>query len=123
MEIMLITSRRRKRWIIPKGVVEQGLSAPESASKEAFEEAGIRGWVHPNSTGEYHYHKWGGTCRVEVFVLEVEEVLEEWPESSIRQRKWMSIEAAAALVDEPVLKQMIWNLTIRSGDKFGREEP
>ena len=40
VEVLLITSVKRKRWIIPKGYVEFNLSPFESAKKEAFEEAG-----------------------------------------------------------------------------------
>ena len=42
-QVMLITSRKKKRWVIPKGVKEPELSAPASAANEAMEEAGIRG--------------------------------------------------------------------------------
>ena len=39
VEVLLITSRKRKRWVIPKGIVEPKLSPLESALKEAYEEA------------------------------------------------------------------------------------
>ena len=67
IQLMVITSRGRKRWIIPKGVIEKDLSPAESAVKEAFEEAGIRGRVSEIPLGEYQYQKWGGTCTVQVF--------------------------------------------------------
>ena len=44
--LVLITSRKSERWIIPKGYVEKGLSPSESAAKEAYEEAGLIGVVH-----------------------------------------------------------------------------
>ena len=43
LEILLITSIRKKKWIIPKGFIEFNLSPFESAKKEAFEEAGVIG--------------------------------------------------------------------------------
>ncbi len=43
IEIFLITSVKKQRWIIPKGYVEFNLSAFESAKKEAIEEAGVLG--------------------------------------------------------------------------------
>ena len=43
LEILLITTVKKKKWIIPKGYVEFNLSPFESAKKEAFEEAGIIG--------------------------------------------------------------------------------
>src|SRR5210317_1534724 len=35
LEILLITSRRERRWIIPKGIIEPDYSARNSAAKEA----------------------------------------------------------------------------------------
>ncbi len=106
LEVLLITSRKRKRWLIPKGIVETWLSPKDSAVKEAWEEAGILGQVIQPPLGTYQYDKWGGTCRVEVFLLQVETVLESWPEEW-RDRQWLSLEEAASRVDEAELKQMI----------------
>lgn len=106
LEILLITSRRKKRWVIPKGVRELGLDAAESAAKEALEEAGIEGKVSSESIGSYKYEKWGGVCTVEVFSMSVETRYDIWPES-YRDRQWMSPEEAAGLVKEPELKEMI----------------
>ena len=107
VEVLLITSRRRGRWIIPKGVIEPGMSAAESAAQEAYEEAGVRGDVSPIPLGEYEYDKWGGVCTVKVFTMEVQLVLETWPESDTRQRRWMSVELAAQSVEERQLQQLI----------------
>lgn len=52
-QVLLITSRKAKRWIIPKGWPMAGLSARKSALREAYEEAGIRGKVGKNPIGEY----------------------------------------------------------------------
>jgi phosphohistidine phosphatase len=46
VEVLLITSRKGTRWVLPKGVVEPGLSPATSAAKEALEEAGVRGTVN-----------------------------------------------------------------------------
>ena len=111
LEVLLITARSGKRWIIPKGIIEDGLSPEQSAEQEAFEEAGIRGTVFPNSIGEYRYHKWGGTCTVQVYVIKVEEVLLEWPEAQVRERRWVGLEEAKKLVEENALKNMFQELT------------
>jgi len=60
LEILLITSLRKKNWIIPKGLIEQGMTPQESALKEAFEEAGIEGRITGSVIGHYSYEKWGG---------------------------------------------------------------
>ena len=108
--MVLITSRRRRRWVIPKGVVERGLSPAESAAKEAFEEAGVIGPVAPEPVGRYQYRKWGGTCTVQVFLLEVREAREEWAESEFRERQWLSPSQASLRVEEPALRELISSL-------------
>jgi 8-oxo-dGTP pyrophosphatase MutT (NUDIX family) len=107
LEILLITSRRKKHWVIPKGIIEGELSPQESALEEAYEEAGIRGKVDPDPIGDYQYRKWGGTCTVKVFVMRVEEELETWPEDYFRERRWVDPTTAQALVDNPDLVKLI----------------
>ncbi len=107
LEILLVTTRKRKHWIVPKGVIEPDLSPQESAAAEAFEEAGVKGCVMPDKVGEYAYTKWGGTCHVRVYLLEVDEVFSDWPEANLRNRCWLSASDAVSLVDIPALKTMI----------------
>ena len=111
LEVLLITSRKRKRWVLPKGVVEPGMTPADSAEKEAFEEAGIEGRVDDRSLGSYQYRKWGGTCTVEVFAMRVTGESDEWPEAEVRTRAWLTPAEAAGRVDEADLKQMIADLT------------
>ena len=110
LRILLITTLKSKKWIVPKGVIEPDLSPAESAEIEAYEEAGIKGKVYKKQIGKYRYRKWGGVCTVKVYLLEVKEILEEWPESELRERKWMSLRDAAELVKEKTLKPIITNL-------------
>jgi 8-oxo-dGTP pyrophosphatase MutT (NUDIX family) len=107
VDVLLITSRSGRRWVVPKGIVEPGLSPAESAAKEAWEEAGVGGSVRPDAVGTYQYPKWGGTCTVEVFVLDVETVEDDWPEQAVRERRWMKADEAAELVREEDLAAML----------------
>lgn len=107
VEILLITTRKRKRLIIPKGVVDPGMTHESSALNEAYEEAGIKGIIVGDALGEYSYEKWGGTCTVRVFVMKVTDTYKIWPESTIRKRSWMSVAEACETVAEPELKRMI----------------
>lgn len=50
LEMLLVTTRETKRWIIPKGWPIKGLKPPKSAAREAYEEAGIRGTVGKNQS-------------------------------------------------------------------------
>lgn len=112
LEILLITSRETRRWVIPKGWPISGHSGAESAAQEAYEEAGIRGQMAAQAMGHYGYSKRqrGGSkkrFRVEVFAMEVTEVLDLWPEAHERTRQWLSPAEAAIRVDEPGLAVLI----------------
>jgi phosphohistidine phosphatase len=114
LEIMLVRSSANKHWIIPKGIVEPGLSPMVSAEKEALEEAGVEGTSLAKSLGHYRYAKWGAHCDVDVFALEVSRVLpeEEWEENH-RQRIWVSVKEAALLVKQPALPALFKTLKQR----------
>ena len=57
LEVLLITSRESRRWVIPKGWPIKGLNSKKSAAREAFEEAGVLGAVGKKKLGDYHYDK------------------------------------------------------------------
>ena len=107
IEVMLITSSGSKRWVIPKGLIEPNMTPEDSAAKEAWEEAGVLGKVFPDLMGTYEYYKSGCTWQVDVFLLQVETVVENWPEAYKRKRQWVSIPKAIKRVDEPELKLIL----------------
>ena len=111
IEVLLIINKKKDKWGIPKGLVEDGLSASESAQKEAFEEAGIYGKVYKPSLGKYSIKKWDGKCRIKVFAMEVTQILDKWPEDILRRRQWYSVEEASALVRNKKLRAMIQGLS------------
>lgn len=119
-EVLLVTSRGGKRWIIPKGIIEPGLSAGESALREAWEEAGAQGELRSAVAGSYRYRKWGGVCTVAVYHLDVSDLSDEWPEDGIRKRRWFSKKKAAAMVREEELRDLI--LGVRSPGNGGGKE-
>ncbi len=105
-QILVITSSRGNRWVLPKGLVEPHLTPAESAAKEALEEAGIVGSPLEPSIGTYRYQKWGGTCVVEVFLMLVEKVHSKWDEDH-RDREWVSIQTAAKRMRERDLRRLL----------------
>jgi 8-oxo-dGTP pyrophosphatase MutT (NUDIX family) len=113
LEILLITSRRRHRWVIPKGIIEPHLTSSTSACQEAYEEAGIRGEIFPQAIGTYTYTKWGYTWTVTVYLLAVHTILDIWPEMRSRERSWHPVQHAAGLVDEPALQALITSVPAR----------
>ena len=113
IEVMLITSSASKRWVIPKGLIEPDMTPQDSAAKEAWEEAGLLGKVFPDLLGTYEYQKSGCTCQVGVFLMQVQAVLEIWPEASKRKREWVGIPKAIKRVNEPELKLILADLPNR----------
>ena len=116
IEILIIGSSKRKRWVVPKGIITPGLTAQESAAKEALEEAGIEGQVLDSSLGEFGYTKWGAQVSCEVFPMEVATVHPEdqWEERH-RGRKWVSPQVAIEKLGRDELKEMVGTLLSRLG--------
>lgn len=112
VQVALVTSRRSRRWVLPKGWPLPGATPSEAAAREAYEEAGIEGKTIDVCLGIYSYTKVieGGPelpCVVAIFPLKVKRVLAKWPEAKDRKRKWFSTKKAATLVDSPELKRIL----------------
>jgi 8-oxo-dGTP pyrophosphatase MutT (NUDIX family) len=112
IEIMLITSRETKRWVIPKGWPMDNLKDYNAARLEAFEEAGVGGRMKRKGVGRFNYDKLHATnaakaLRVDVYALEVKTTLRNWPEKAERKRQWFPAEEAAMLVHEKQLRKLI----------------
>jgi 8-oxo-dGTP pyrophosphatase MutT (NUDIX family) len=105
--VVLITARGSRRWIIPKGYIEKGMSPAESAAKEAWEEAGVIGKVYPEEIGSYQYRRPSGLFSVSVFPLEVESMLEEWEEMHVRQRRVVTPSEALSMIVHEELKTIV----------------
>ncbi|MBM2714353.1 NUDIX hydrolase [Mesorhizobium caraganae] len=113
-EVMLVTSRTTKRFIVPKGWPMKGKSGRKAATIEAREEAGVLGKTLKEPAGSYSYWKRLETnfVRVDVvvYLLEVSEELANWQEAKSRQRAWLKPQDAALLIDEPDLSTLMANL-------------
>ncbi len=111
LEIMLVSSRATRRWIIPKGWPMAGRSGSAAAGIEAMEEAGLLGVLSKEPIGHYFYEKRFSrtmqTCRVEVYPLRVVRQREDWPEKHERFTKWFLAEEARDLVSDPELGELI----------------
>jgi phosphohistidine phosphatase len=111
LEILVISSSKKKHLVVPKGINDPGMTPLESAAKEALEEAGVEGIVAAQSLGNYRYAKWGALCTVEVYPMEVTRVLSEgeWKEA-YRGRNWVSPEQAASSLKQRELAPMVEKL-------------
>ncbi len=110
--VLLITSRETRRWILPKGQPEKGLSPWQVAGQEAYEEAGLIGSVSTKAVASYASIKRMRDgeevpCTVRVFLMAVERELDDWPERDQRERRWMPPGEAALRVSEPDLAQIL----------------
>ncbi len=111
--MLLVTSRTRGRWIIPKGWPIKGLKPQKSAAREAFEEAGVRGAVTAKPIGRYAYDKISDDesgaipCEVLVFALNVKRQLKDWPEAREREARWVKPGDATTLVEEDGLRSLV----------------
>ena len=128
LRILLVTSRETGRWIIPKGNPAPGLSPPDSAAREAHEEAGLEGEVGAEPVGSYQYVKQkrsGEATPAEVLVypMRVERQLDEWPEKGQRAWRWFAPADAAASVAERSLRSLILGFRPAEAPGYARPGP
>lgn len=114
-QVVLITSNRSRRWIVPKGLVEPDLTPQESAAQEALEEAGLLGSVSQEPVGFYEYEKWNGICHVTVYSMSVTEVLDDWDEKGWRDRALVSPSDALEWIEDPVLNGVVSKFLDQTG--------
>lgn len=110
--VLLISSRRTRRWIIPKGWPIEGLKPHQAAATEAEEEAGVIGDIAEQPLGSYRYLKDvkdGQTLAVQVLVFPmlVEGQVTAFKEEGQRVATWFRYRHAAGLVAEPSLRRLI----------------
>jgi uncharacterized protein Yka (UPF0111/DUF47 family)/8-oxo-dGTP pyrophosphatase MutT (NUDIX family) len=125
LEILLITSKERRRWVIPKGNPIPSMMNYETAAREAFEEAGVEGGIAPEAIGSFRYMKRRRSGQevpalVTVYPMLVTRQFRRWPERGQRELRWFPPEAAAEAVEEPELKDIIVSLNRRKETLYPR---
>lgn len=110
LEVLLISTSSGKNLTIPKGLIDPGFSAAETALNEAYEEAGIEGRLLTPIIGSYRFKKWGGRCDVDVYAMTVTRMLKQWPEADVRRRIWTEFRQAARQVKHAALGALILEL-------------
>ncbi|HZF75013.1 MAG TPA: NUDIX hydrolase [Acetobacteraceae bacterium] len=112
VRVVMVTSRETRRWVLPKGWVDDGLTPHRAAAREALEEAGLEGEIERRPVGSYSYGKRlaDGTvreCTVSVHLFHVSRMRDRWPEHDQRERRLFAPEEAAELVAEPELQSLL----------------
>ena len=105
--ICLITSRSGKRWVVPKGCLEPDMTPGQIALQEAWEEAGLVGYLEDQSIGTYQYKKSGDLYHVTVYLMQVTEMASHWPEAHQRQRIWVAEDKAHKRVEPVGLSEVL----------------
>ena len=111
LEIMLITTRNKGRWSIPKGGPVGSRKPHRTAAIEAYEEAGLIGAAEKRPLGKFKHRKGRGaekkTIQVSVFPMKVHGRERWWPEKGQRKAIWVSAEAARDMVHKEQLRHLI----------------
>ncbi|KAI0635771.1 NUDIX hydrolase domain-like protein [Trametes polyzona] len=103
-KVLVITSRKRpNNWVLPKGGWEPTDGVLEAAaSREALEEAGVRGTITrfvttiPSASSTYHFYE-----------LDVADLDHEWLESKERRREWVDYAEA--------VRRLSWKAELAQG--------
>jgi 8-oxo-dGTP pyrophosphatase MutT (NUDIX family) len=113
IELLLITSIKKQKWIFPKGFIEFNLSAFESAKKEAYEEAGVIGENETVELGSFELKKKNSSSYVKIFSMEVTKELKDYPEKNLRKRKWFTVKEALENIENSDIKNFVNKLEMK----------
>lgn len=122
MEVLVISSQKGYGMMFPKGGWESDETVKQAASREAFEEAGIRGNVE-RKLGNWKYIS--STQAVNegiMFPLKVTEELNHWPEMSARNRRWVSVAEAREGCKHPWMREALDRLVRRLSSLIRRQK-
>ena len=104
LEILLIKNSSDTKWVIPKGTIEKPLKPSISATKEAYEEAGVLGVPHPIQIGTYHKNG----QEVPTYLLEVSIELSSYREGDERNRLWHKVNELEKSIEDKDLLELLY---------------
>jgi 8-oxo-dGTP pyrophosphatase MutT (NUDIX family) len=108
VRFLLITAKNQDReWVLPKGHIEEGESAPETAVREVLEESGVKARVvEPIAPlGRLEFDGRRGWIRADFFLMEFSG---EGPASTEgRSRAWLTHAEADRALGFPDARQLL----------------
>jgi 8-oxo-dGTP pyrophosphatase MutT (NUDIX family) len=111
LRILLITTRGKRRWSVPKGWPMRRKQPHRAAAVEAYEEAGLLGRISAKAIGRFKHSKGKGKHKrvldVTLFPLKVKKRHKHWPERGQRRAVWLRPSEAARRVDRPELRRLL----------------
>ncbi|WVZ75224.1 hypothetical protein U9M48_023303 [Paspalum notatum var. saurae] len=98
VEVLMISTPNRADMVFPKGGWEDDEDVYQAASREAMEEAGVKGTINRVALGHWVFKSKSsqnsssprGACKGYIFAMEVTEELQSWPEQETHHRRWLS---------------------------------
>lgn len=110
--VVLVSRRRGRGWIFPKGKTEKGRSDHAVACDEAYEEAGIFGVVK-NGFEEFRVPV-SKSPKLRLFRMKVKRITNSFPEADERRRVIVSFEQAEKMVrkDLRIVLRKMWELEV-----------
>ena len=120
LKVLLLTTRKTGKWIVPKGWPIEGLNFSQSAEQEALEEAGVEWLISKDPIGDFIYHKKIAPrrkvpCTVVTYGLHVTDQMSEWIEKGQRKILWCSLPEAAKKVKNTGLRDIFQNISTDQG--------
>ncbi|KAL3512115.1 hypothetical protein ACH5RR_024832 [Cinchona calisaya] len=108
LEFLLISSQKSPRLMFPKGGWELDETIEEAAIRETIEEAGVLGVVE-SKLGVWTFKSKSQDTFHEGHMLtfRVSEELDCWPEKDVRQRVWLTAEAARSVCTHEWMKEAL----------------
>jgi 8-oxo-dGTP pyrophosphatase MutT (NUDIX family) len=111
VKLVLITSRKSNKWIVPKGNRILKKSKHATALQEAFEEAGLRGRLSEEDEMHFKIKSHGKQVVLILYPMRVEKMLRVWPEKGQRKRLVVNRHKAVKIVGWPKFRRKLksWN--------------
>ena len=103
--VLVVTSKRDpSQWIFPKGHIEKGETAGETALRETLEESGVSGEL-VGAVGAPLAFEWAGKrYRVQYFLIRA---TSESPSLEGRQKAWLPLDAALVRLSVEDLRALL----------------